>query len=245
MITSTVLVLGATSDIGLAIARLYATKGYSLILAARDVERLKPDVSDLSLRGAASVRSVAFDVLNTEHFTTFVRDLGLLPDIVISVIGFLGDQKKAETDPVLADQTMRTNYLGPALILSEFANRMEERGSGTIIGISSVAGDRGRGSNYFYGSAKAGFTAFLSGLRNRLASKGVHVLTVKPGFVDTRMVAHLKLPPLLTAQPKTVAASIVKAADDKANVIYTDSIWRWIMLIIQHIPESIFKKLHL
>lgn len=245
MTDTTVLVLGATSDIGLALARVYAARKCNLILAARKSERLKPDVTDLGLRGAASVRAVEFDVLDTSHLPTFVGVLGILPDIVICVAGLLGDQKAAETDSTLAETIMRTNYLGPAIVLSEFAKRMEARGSGTIIGISSVAGDRGRASNYFYGSAKAGFTAYLSGLRNRLAKKGVHVMTVKPGFVDTRMTEGMKLPKLLTAQPKDVANAIVGAADRKADVVYVYRIWRLIMLIIRHIPEGIFKRLKL
>lgn len=245
MMNSTVLILGATSDIGLALARVYAGRKCNLILASRQSERLRPDAADLTIRGAASARCVELDLLLSDRFASFVADLGVLPDVVICVAGFLGDQAKAETDSKLVDTIMRTNYLGPALLVSEFANRMEARGSGTIIGISSVAGDRGRASNYFYGSAKAGFTAFLSGLRNRLAKKGVHVLTVKPGFVDTRMTAGMKLPKLLTAQPKEVANAIVKAADKKCDVIYTYAVWRWIMLIIQHIPEGVFKRLKL
>ena len=243
--SQTVLILGASSDIGLALARHYAGTGHHLILAARNAARLETDIADLRTRGAASARHVECDILAKERFGAFVDSLGVLPDVVISVVGLLGDQTQAEKDPSQAEAILATNYTGPVLLLGEFANRMEQRGAGTIIGISSVAGDRGRASNYLYGSAKAGFTAFLSGLRNRLAKKGVHVMTVKPGFVDTRMTAGMKLPKPLTAQPQEVAQAIVQAAERKANVIYTYRIWRLIMLIIAHIPEAIFKKLSL
>ena len=138
---------------------------------------------------------------------------------------------------------MRTNYEGPALLLGGFAEAFVKRNSGTIIGVSSVAGDRGRASNYIYGSAKAGFTAFLSGLRNRLARTKVHVVTVKPGFVDTRMTAGMKLPRALTAKPEEVAATIFRANQKKANVVYVRRIWLVIMSIIISLPEWIFKRM--
>ena len=245
MVTSTVMILGATSDIGLALARAYAAKGSHLILAARQSKRLEADIADLGVRGAASARAVEFDVLDPVCCRDFIGALGAVPDVVVCVVGLLGDQASAETDAALAETVMRTNYLGPALVLGAFAERMQERRSGLIIGVSSVAGDRGRASNYIYGSAKAGFTAFLSGLRNRLAKKGVHVMTVKPGFVRTRMTEGMKLPGALTAEPKDVAAAVMKGAAKNADVVYVLPVWRWIMLVIRHIPEAIFKKLSL
>jgi decaprenylphospho-beta-D-erythro-pentofuranosid-2-ulose 2-reductase len=137
---------------------------------------------------------------------------------------------------------MRANFEGPASILAHLANAMEARGSGTLVGISSVAGERGRASNYVYGSAKAGFTAFLSGLRNRLAKKGVHVVTVLPGFVATAMTEGMDLPARLTAQPEEVGAAVVEAVQKGANVIYVRPIWRIVMAVIRNIPEPIFKK---
>lgn len=245
MASETVLILGGASDIGLALARCYAAAGYHIILAARNATRLDADIADVKQRGAASARHVEFDILARDRYAAFIDALGTLPEVVISVIGLLGDQKMAERDAALTETTLVTNFTGPALLLGEFANRMEQRGSGVIIGISSVAGDRGRASNYLYGSAKAGLTAFLSGLRNRLADKGVHVMTVKPGFVDTRMTAGMKLPKPLTAQPEEVARAIFKAMQRRANVLYVYPIWRLVMLVICHIPEAIFKKLHL
>ena len=154
-------------------------------------------------------------------------------------------QPFSAADPKAAETVMRTNYLAPALFLGEVANRMERRGSGTIIGISSVAGDRGRGSNYIYGSAKAGFTAFLSGLRNRLAASGVHVITVKPGFVDTKMTEGMKLPPLLTAQPGEVGRAVLAAERKRRDAIYVRPLWLPVMTVIRLIPERVFKKLRL
>ena len=154
----------------------------------------------------------------------------------------MGDQAAAEADPQAADLIMRSNYNGPALALNEVALRMQRRGSGQIIGISSVGGDRGRASNYVYGSAKAGFTAFLSGLRNRLARTGVRVMTVKPGFVNTRMTAGMKLPKRLTAEATEVATAVLRAQKAGRDVIYVRPIWRPIMLIIRGLPEPIFKR---
>jgi short-subunit dehydrogenase len=135
---------------------------------------------------------------------------------------------------------------GPAHLLGEFANRMSERGSGTIVGVSSVAGDRGRASNYVYGAAKAGLSAFLSGLRNRLLRHGVHVVTVKPGFVRTRMTKDLRLPRLLTAEAEEVGRVVYDAAEiRRRNVVYVRPIWRSIMFVINHLPEGLFKRLRL
>ena len=147
---------------------------------------------------------------------------------------------KKKTD--LRNKVLRTNYEGPINILSDFANIYEDQGNGTIVGISSVAGERGRSSNYIYGSAKAGFTAFLSGLRNRLTKKNVHVLTVIPGTVHTKMTFGLKLPKFFTSSPDQVAEDIYVAVKKKKNIIYTMGIWRLIMFIIKCIPEEIFKK---
>jgi short-subunit dehydrogenase len=158
----------------------------------------------------------------------------------------LGQQTRAEAGYAHAADILRVNFEGPALMLDEIADRMAQRGSGTIVGISSVAGDRGRASNYVYGSAKAGLTAFLSGLRNRLSTRGVHVLTVKPGFVRTRMTEGLTLPGPLTAEPQEVGRATYKAAElTKRDVIYVRPIWRLIMFGIGCIPEKIFKKMRL
>jgi hypothetical protein len=242
---SQVLILGAASDIGIAIAREYAKAGHSLVLAARNVSRLETNAEDIRIRYRVSVSTLEWDVLSANGGAPDILVLSNLPDIVICVVGLLGDQAASERDAQTAEHVMRANYVGPALVLGELANRLEERGSGCIIGISSVAGDRGRASNYIYGAAKAGFTAFLSGLRNRLACKGVHVLTVKPGFVKTRMTAGMPLPKLLTAEPSEVAQAVLAAASRRKDVVYVRPIWRWIMLIICAIPERVFKKMRI
>lgn len=241
----TILVIGAHSDIARAAARTYAAHGWNVILAARDSARLIPDVNDLQLRYNVAARSVDIDVLDAGGNARFLDSLGNLPDTVLCAVGLLGEQDQSASDAAIADIVMRTNFNGPALLLGEVANRMEARGAGCIIGISSVAGDRGRATNYIYGAAKAGFTAFLSGLRNRLAKKGVHVITVKPGFVATRMTAGMDLPARLTAQPQEAGDAIYAAETKNRDVIYVRSIWQIIMLIIVHLPEFIFKRMKL
>lgn len=239
----TVLILGGRSDIGMACAHAFARQGHDVQLAARRAATLEADATDLRLRYRCNVTLHELDVLNTTSHAAFVDELPCLPSTVVSAIGLLGDQQQSELDQGQALLIMQSNYTGPALLLGRIANLMESRGSGMIIGISSVAGDRGRATNYIYGSAKAGFTAFLSGLRNRLANAGVHVLTVNPGFVATRMTAGMKLPPKLTATPEEVAQSILKAAQSRRNVIYVKPIWRLIMTVIGMIPESVFKEM--
>lgn len=238
----TLLVLGATSDIGRAVARAYAGAGWAIQLAARDTAGLARDADDIGVRGGVPVSVHAFDVLDTASFAGFVDGLPVLPDAVISMVGVLGEQERAQSDLDHATLIMRSNFEGPALLLGLFAERFLARGTGTLIGVSSVAGDRGRASNYVYGAAKAGFTAFLSGLRNRCARKGVHVMTVKPGFVRTRMTEGMKLPPALTADPADVGTAIFNAAQKGRNVLYVKSVWWLVMTIIGSIPEFIFKK---
>lgn len=240
-----VLIIGALSDVGRALARVYGRQGHPLILAARRADRLASDIQDLRVRFGVSAQSVELDILDLAGHAAFVDGLGGVPGTVICVVGLLGVQKEAENSWVQAELMVRTNYLGPACLLGEIANRMQVRGSGCIIGLSSVAGDRGRASNYLYGSAKAGFTAFLSGLRNRLSRHGVRIMTIKPGFIDTRMTQGMTLPPALTAQPAEVAEAIWRAQVRGRDVVYLRPIWRLIMLIIRLIPEGLFKKLNI
>ncbi len=243
--SDSVLILGATSDIAQAIAHQYASKGYSLYLAGRNIARIQPYVSDLQIRYRAEVKALVFDAVEYDQHKSFVSNIDPTPEIVCCVFGYLGEQNHAEKDWEEARRIIEVNYMGAVSILHHFANQMEEKGKGVIVGISSVAGERGRASNYYYGSAKAGFTSFLSGLRNRLARKGVHVLTVKPGFVETAMTEGMDLPGPLTAKPEQVAKAIHKGVQKKKNVIYTRWMWRYIMWIIRNIPEFIFKKLSL
>ncbi len=238
-----VLILGARSDIGLAIAHAYAALGHPIQLAARNAEGLAAAKTDIGLRHSVAVTLHEFDALALETHEGFVDALPELPRIAVSAIGYMGDQAESERDMIAAARVMRSNFEGPASILGTLANRFAQRGSGALVGISSVAGERGRATNYIYGAAKAGFTAWLSGLRNRLAREGVHVVTVLPGFVATQMTAGMDLPAKLTAQPDEVAQAVVRAVDKRRNVILVRRIWWLIMLIIRSIPEAIFKKM--
>ncbi|MCK0097120.1 SDR family oxidoreductase [Yoonia sp. F2084L] len=238
-----VLILGARSDIARAVAHRFAAMGHPIQLAARNATTLAQDKVDIELRYDVPVTLHECDALDPASYSACVDGLPDLPEIVCCAIGYMGTQAENERDVPMAQTVLRSNFEGPASILSIFANLFEERGFGTIIGISSVAGERGRATNYVYGSAKAGFTAFLSGLRNRLAGKGVHVITVLPGFVATQMTQGMDLPARLTAQPEEVATAIANAVRRKRNVVYVRPIWQLIMLIIRSIPEAIFKKL--
>lgn len=240
---STVLVLGAKSDIGRAVAHLFAQNGYDIQLAARG--GVEDDVSDLQIRYNIKASAYYFDVIDFSSHSGFISELPSLPDVVICVIGLLGDQLNAQNDWRQAKLIIDTNYTGPVSILNLFANEFEKVRRGSIIGVSSVAGDRGRQSNYIYGSAKSAFTEYLSGVRNRLYKSNINVITVKPGFVNTSMTADLDLPATLTAEPEGVAKDVFNAFQKKKSVIYTRWFWRWIMLTIKLIPESIFKKLSL
>lgn len=244
MTKETVLILGARSDIARAIARRFAADGSDILLAARNAASLEPDCADVRLRGGVAVTAHEFDALDTAH-TSFVSRLPTLPDVVICCIGYMGDQAGNEVDLDAATKVMRSNFEGPANILAAFAGPFATRGSGVLVGISSVAGERGRATNYVYGSAKAGFTAFLSGLRNRLSSQGVHVVTVLPGFVDTAMTAGMDLPKALTAAPEEVGEAVLRAVRRRKDVIYVRPIWRLVMLVIRNIPERLFKRMKL
>lgn len=236
-----VLILGALSDIAKSIAQKYAENGYNLHLAARSIADLKKYSSDLKIRYNIEIDIYELDVLKTESHNNFIQNLKEIPSILICAIGLLGQQKDNENNLDQRTKVVRSNYEGPINIISDFANIFESQGYGTIVGISSVAGERGKASNYIYGSAKAGFTVFLSGLRNRLAKKNVHILTVIPGTVYTKMTLDIKLPKLFTSNPDQVANDIYNAVQKKRDVIYTMKIWRLIMFIIKCIPERIFK----
>mgnify|MGYP006084073857 CR=1 FL=1 len=240
-----VLIIGARSDIAIAVAHCFAKEGYDIQLAARNISSLDVDKSDIELRYQVGVSLHDFNALDIDSHERFVSLLPKLPFVVVCAVGYMGVQAENERDLLAALNVMRSNFEGPASILAVLANHFEQRGSGTLVGISSVAGERGRAKNYVYGSAKAGFTAFLSGLRNRLAKKGVHVVTVLPGFVATKMTKEMNLPSKLTAQPDEVAIAVLNAVKKKHNIIYVKKIWLLIMKVIRSIPEHFFKKMKL
>lgn len=241
----TVLILGATSDMAIAIARSFASHYYDIQLAARKVNELQSLQKDLSIKYGAYASVHQFDALKFDTHQAFFDSLPSVPDVTVCVFGYLGDNEVARNDWKEAASIINTNYTGAISVLNIISNAYALRKQGIIVGISSVAGERGRQSNYIYGSAKAGFSAYLSGLRNRMFKENVHVITVKPGFVYTKMTENLKLPPLLTANPNELGDAIYRAVQNKNNTIYVCWMWRYIMLIIKLIPESIFKKMKL
>jgi decaprenylphospho-beta-D-erythro-pentofuranosid-2-ulose 2-reductase len=237
-----VLILGAGSDIGFAIAKKFASEKYDVQLAARNPEQLKPMQSDISIRYGVQCSLHAFDAADFSSHNSFYNSLSPKPDVTAYVIGYMNDNEKVITDWNESVKTINANYTGAVSILNIISSDYASKKAGSIIGISSVAGNRGRQSNYIYGSAKAAFTAYLSGLRNKMYHSKVHVLTVLPGFVYTRMTEHLKLPKPLTAKPEEVANAVYNGFKNKKNIIYVKWFWKWIMLIITSIPEPMFKK---
>lgn len=240
-----VLIIGAKSDIAKATAREFAKNGYNLYLAGRNIYELDNFKKDIKIRFNKDVQLKEFDITKFEEHENFYNNLEPKPIGTIVAAGYMADQKECEKDFSKTLNTINVNYTGAVSILNIIGNDYEKRKKGFIIGISSVAGDRGRKANYIYGSSKAAFSAYLSGLRNRLFSSNVKVLTVKPGFVNTKMTEHLDLPEKLTAEPEEVAQDIFNAWKKDKDIIYTKSIWRLIMCVIVHIPEKIFKRISL
>lgn len=242
-----ILIVGATSAMAEACARVWAQRGDQLFLAARNAQQLQSITDDLKARGAQRVGSKVFDANQFDQHAALLADatrfMGGL-DTVLIAHGTLSDQERAQTDVPYALGEITTNGTSVVSLMSIAGEQLAQQGRGAIAVISSVAGDRGRQSNYVYGSAKALVSAFASGLRQSLAKKGVHVITVKPGFVDTPMTAHLKKG-ALWAKPEQVARDITRAIDKGGTIVYTPGFWRWIMLIIKHIPESVFIKISL
>ncbi len=240
-----IVIFGATSAIAQETAKLMAADGHCLFLVGRKPERLAEIAQDLRVRGAASVDTLVMDVNDVlKHETvlqTILNTLGGL-DLVFIAHGTLGDQKACEASYADTLRELTTNFLSVVSILTPIANHFEARRAGHIAVISSVAGDRGRQSNYVYGTAQGAKSIFLQGLRNRLAPHGVAVTTIKPGFVDTPMTAAVRKN-FLFAQPRTVGAKIYAALKQKKDVVYVPGFWRWILFVVTHIPEKIFKRL--
>ncbi len=242
-----VVIIGATSAIAEKTARLYATQGAALFLTARNAARLQAVAQDLTLRGATKCESCVLDINDVQQHAAVLQRIwdALGPvDVVLIATGTLPDQAACQESVPKMLQEFNTNGLSVMAFLTPLANRMQAQGNGTIAVISSVAGDRGRQSNYLYGSAKAALTAFLSGLRQRLAASGVNVLTIKPGFVDTPMTRDFKKGPLW-ASSDAVARGIVGAIGRRRSVVYLPWFWWGIMFIIRHIPETVFRRLKL
>jgi short-subunit dehydrogenase len=242
-----ILVLGATSGIAEATCRIWASQGAQMFLVARNPERLASVAADLRTRGAGYVGTAVADLDDTDrHAALLTHAINSLTglDIAYLAYGILGDQARAEQDFEHAAQIIHTNFVAPVSLLTWLANFCVTRHAGVLAVISSVAGERGRKSNYLYGASKAGLTAFLAGLRNRVDREGVTVLTIKPGPVKTAMTASMKGSEKF-ADVNKVAESIVTAIDHRADNLYVPFQWQPIMFIIRNIPDRIFKKLNL
>lgn len=244
----TYLILGATSGMAKAIARALAAQGHDLILAGRSAGETGLLAADLQARSQILAKTLAFDAGHRIQVSGILEAArasndGELPEGVVLAYGVMFPQSETEKDPDRMVETFEINFVSAARILQDFGTAFAGRGRGVIVGISSVAGDRGRGSNYHYGSSKAALTAFLDGMRHRLQGSGVHVCTVLPGFVDTPMTHGIVDPSSpLCAKPEQVAQDVLKAIRRRRGRIYTLWPWRWIMMIIRHIPEAVFLK---
>jgi short-subunit dehydrogenase len=231
-----------------AAALVFSRNGWDLLLAGRDLEATQGVARDIALRAGRdqdAFAAFAFDAYAPRTHQAFWQSLPVCPDGVLCAVGGGGDPLAAQHDMAMADRILQANFTGLVPVFLQAANAFEARGHGVLIGIGSVAGDRGRAANYLYGSAKAGFATFLAGLRNRLTGRGVQVITVKPGPAFTRMSAGLNLNPLLTARPEEIGNAIYAAYKKKRSIIYVKPIWWLIMMIIVHIPGFIFNRLNL
>jgi decaprenylphospho-beta-D-erythro-pentofuranosid-2-ulose 2-reductase len=242
-----ILIMGATSAIAEATAREFARNGDALMLVGRSAERLQAIAADLKVRGAVIVAVRALDACDTAEYPSLLTEtaqaLGGL-DAALIAHGTLSNQRACEASADLMLKEFQTNALSVMTLCTHLANYFEAQNNGVIAVISSVAGDRGRQSNYVYGSAKAAVTAFLSGLRQRLYPMGVYVVTIKPGFVDTPMTAEFRKG-LLWASPALVAKAIRNGMLRGTPVVYVPWFWRPIMAIIKAIPEFLFRRLRL
>lgn len=242
-----ILIIGATSAIAQEVAKIYAAEKNEIVLWGRNLQILEIISQDLKVRGAVKVTTLSHDLNDLNSHENFISDIWAQlqkVDVTLLAHGVLGNQNKAEDSQQELLQILNSNFVSHASLLTFLAQKMKAQGFGTITVISSVAGDRGRQSNYVYGSAQAAKTAFTDGLRNKLFHFGVHVLTIKLGFVDTPMTKEFKKG-ILWAKAPTVASGIVDAIDKKKDIVYLPFFWRFIMLIIKSIPERFFKRLKL
>lgn len=242
----TILIIGANSDIAYEFM-LQAAKHFKpnvFLLASKNIDHLNQIAADIRIRSNIATQTFQLDVADANACRNFYSNLPVSPDLVVYAAGYLGDQKKAERLSEEAEKILAINYQGAMILLNDAASAMAKKKQGVILAISSVAGLRGRKNNYFYGAAKAALTTYLSGLRARLAPDHIQVITILPGFVDTKMVRHLSLPQKLTATSKQVAETMITAIKQRKDMVYVKNIWWWIMKIIIFIPEKIFKKIN-
>jgi decaprenylphospho-beta-D-erythro-pentofuranosid-2-ulose 2-reductase len=247
-----ILVVGATSAIATACARCWLAtdkeRDTRFFLVGRNAEKLAETAADLGARGAGAVHAFVTDLTDVSKHSALVEAaVGALGGIDIALIahGTLPVQAECEQNELVMLREFNNNGTSVLSVLTVIANVMEKQRAGTIAVITSVAGDRGRASNYVYGSAKAAVSAFCEGLRVRLYRSGVHLVDIRPGFVDTPMTKGLSLPKRLVADPANVARRIVAGVERRADVLYTPAIWAWVMTAIRFLPRAIFKRLKL
>jgi decaprenylphospho-beta-D-erythro-pentofuranosid-2-ulose 2-reductase len=242
-----VVILGATSAIAQAAARIWAGEGARLVLIARNPERLETIAADLKARGAAQVETLVADCAEVEPTAELPRIIEIIGglDVVLLAYGVLGEQAKLERDPAAVADLLRTNFVSAAAWCQAVATVLERQRSGALLVIGSVAGDRGRGSNYIYGASKAGLGVLVQGIAHRLAPTGSRAVLIKPGFVDTPMTADVARKGALWAKPEAVARMIVASADRGGPVVYAPAFWRGIMLAVRSTPSVVFHKTRL
>jgi decaprenylphospho-beta-D-erythro-pentofuranosid-2-ulose 2-reductase len=240
-------VLGATSSIAIATMRLLAARPIHFMLVARNVDRLTAVAQDLLTRGALTVDTWVMDLDETtghpEMLAIAAQRLGRI-DLALIAHGVLGDQQAGEANFEVAAAILHTNFISTVSLLTWLGNYFQAQRGGTLAVVSSVAGDRGRKSNYIYGASKGALNVFLEGLRNRIDRDGVQVLTIKPGFVATPMTAYVPHNALF-ASPEQVAVGIWKAIEGRRDVVYVPWFWTGIMLLVRSIPGVLFKKMNL
>jgi short-subunit dehydrogenase len=239
-----VIVLGATSSIAMETARLYAADGALLLLVGRREEALQAIAAELERIGAGGVETAAIDLVAEpnpmERFSELVRQIGWADHILIAY-GFLGDQAEAETDNALAHNILATNFTSPAIWILAASAHLQSRGSGSLIVLGSLSGDRIRSKMLLYGAAKAGLAALMQGIADRLERCGARAILVKPGPTETPMTRNLRTPRILRATPRSIGAIVHKAATQRRSVVYAPGYWRWVMLGVRRLPTSIFR----
>lgn len=240
-----VLVLGATSEIAHAIVDAFVQRGTRrLVLGARDPVALEKEADHWRTRGSVSVETVPFEATDRDSPAATIEKAfeGGDIDLVLIAFGVLGDQRMDELDPARTVNVIETNFTAAAAVGIEALKRLRQQGQGTIVVLSSVAGERARRSNFVYGSAKAGLDAFFQGMAAASADDAVRVLIVRPGFVKTRMTAGMKVPPMSTT-PEVVATTVVRALERGAEVAWAPSPLRWLMAVLRHLPTAVFRRL--
>lgn len=240
------LILGANSDVGQELAKIFAQNEHaSIYMGSRELGLLEKSCTDIKIRYKVDAEYFSFDATDYDSHVAFYEKLDPKPDGIVLAFGYLGDQQLAQQDFYEARKIIETNFLGAVSILEIIAADFARRNHGFIIALSSVAGERGRQSNYIYGAAKGALTIYLSGLRNRLYKKNVRVISILPGMIRTKMTEHLDLPDKLLAEPEEIAQDIYKGFKKGKDIIYAKWYWKWIMAVIKLIPEKVFKMMRL